>query len=391
VRRRRAAAAIALAILAGAAAAEPFLPADDSVVVEILPLAGSPVVAQARELSRELELTPTDAQLAVETARAWLAIGRAEGDPRYVGRAQAALSPWSAGLEPPTGVLQARSAVLRAQHEFPAALTLLDRVVVLEPDNVQAQLDRATVLENLGDPRGARQACVEVGYRYPGLLADACLASAESLSSGAATAYTTLAAALARDPDEKPGVRSWALTVLGDIAALRGQHAQAERHYRDAAALDGLDLYLRMALADLLLHMGRAVEVLELTEGLEQQDGFLLRRALAMQVVRPAEAEPLRLEFARRVVAMRQRGDESHLRDAARFTLLLEGQPREALAMAKRNWDRQRAAGDAGILLEAALAAGDPSAARPVLDWIAQTGIEDVTLIALAQRLSSAP
>jgi hypothetical protein len=88
---------------------------------------------------------------------------------------------------------------------------------------------------------------------------------------------------------------------------------------------------------------------------------------------------------------MRQRGDESHLRDAARFTLLLEGQPREALAMAKRNWDRQRAAGDAGILLEAALAAGDPSAAQPVLDWIAQTRIEDVTLIALAQRLPSAP
>ncbi len=46
MRRRRAAAAIALAILAGAAAAEPFLPADDAVVVEILPLAGSPVVAR---------------------------------------------------------------------------------------------------------------------------------------------------------------------------------------------------------------------------------------------------------------------------------------------------------------------------------------------------------
>ena len=54
------------------------------------------------------------------------------------------------------------------------------------------------------------------------------------------------------------------------------------------------------------------------------------------------------------------------------------------------NWARQRGPADARILLEAALAAGAPEAARPVLEWLQATRIEDVALSRLAEQLASA-
>ena len=98
---------------------------------------------------------------------------------------------------------------------------------------------------------------------------------------------------------------------------------------------------------------------------------------------RDAHIEELRARFA----ASRQRGDSLHQGEEARFLLHLADQPQAALTLAQANWAVQREPRDARILLEAALAAGEPEAARPALDWMAQTGIEDVALTALAQRL----
>ena len=54
----------------------------------------------------------------------------------------------------------------------------------------------------------------------------------------------------------------------------------------------------------------------------------------------------------------------------------------------------QRYGGSLGLrdrsLLEAALAAGDAAAARPVLDWLAQTGLRHVRIQALVDQLAGA-
>ena len=41
---------------------------------------------------------------------------------------------------------------------------------------------------------------------------------------------------------------------------------------------------------------------------------------------------------------------------------------------------------DARVLLEAARAAGDPAAARPVLTWLSATGLEDARLASLLPK-----
>jgi hypothetical protein len=66
-------------------------------------------------------------------------------------------------------------------------------------------------------------------------------------------------------------------------------------------------------------------------------------------------------------------------------------QPARAVALARANWDVQREPADARILLEAALAAGQPDEAAPVLDWLRTNHVQDVRLRALAARLHAAP
>jgi Tfp pilus assembly protein PilF len=380
---------LALCLQAAGLMAEPFVPTSDAVVLETLPLVGDPAYAHARALAAELDKAPADEKLAVATARAWLALGRLEGDPRFVGRAEAALTAWRAIAAPPPAIRLARGAILQARHDHAGAAEELAAVLYADPTNVQAWLERATVEENLGDPAAARRACVQVARLRPGLLAEACLASAESLGGKAAAASATLTRAVAVLNEPDLDVRRWAVTVLGDIAARRGQGAEAERHYREAQAAGGDDIYLRLALADLLLDQGRAGEVIAAIGEDSPAEGLLLRRAEALAATGSAEAEPLTDRLAQRFAAMRQRGDVSHLRDEARFLLLIDD-PAAALDRAARNWPRQRTPADARLLMAAALAARQPEAARPALEWLAATGIEDVTLGRLRTQLEAA-
>jgi hypothetical protein len=113
-----------------------------------------------------------------------------------------------------------------------------------------------------------------------------------------------------------------------------------------------------------------------------------MRLALAEQALGLATTRLHEQELRTRFEAGRRRGDKLHLQDEARFALVFENQPRHALKLALENWQlQQREPGDARIILEAALAAGDPAGAEPALEWLARTGHEDGHLRRLAGRL----
>ena len=78
--------------------------------------------------------------------------------------------------------------------------------------------------------------------------------------------------------------------------------------------------------------------------------------------------------------ASRERGTNVHAREEARFTLVLLGNPQQALRLAQMNWKVQREPADARILLETALAAGNRTAAQPMLDWLSMNHVEDLHL-----------
>jgi hypothetical protein len=53
----------------------------------------------------------------------------------------------------------------------------------------------------------------------------------------------------------------------------------------------------------------------------------------------------------------------------------------QALRLAQRNWSVQREPSDARLLLEAAAKAGDPSAAAPARQWLAESKLQDQRIV----------
>ncbi len=371
-------------------AAEPFVPMNDAEVLERLPAPRDAGTRDLRRLRAELDEDPSNLELALRLARRYIEVSRAESDPRYQGYAQAALSPWWDLRDPPTDVLVLRATLRQSRHDFDGALADLSAVLAAEPRNAQAWLTRAVILQVQGRYAEAVASCSQLSRLASPLVTAACVADAASRNGHAAESYELLRGALDQAPDADAGVRLWALTILAELAERRGDPRAAERHFRQALALDLRDGYLLGAYTDFLLDRGRAAEVRDLLADEVRADGLLLRLALAEQRLDdPDLAEHVAMLRAR-FDASRMRGDALHRREEARFALHLLGEPERALRLAKENWRVQREPWDARLVLEAALAAGAAAAAAPVVEWLEEVRLEDVRIGPLIRRLEAA-
>lgn len=387
-----AAAAVAVAATVAAwapsAAAAPYVPADDAKVLERLPSAGNQNLRELRRLHADLGRNPGDLALAIRVATQDIEAGRAESDPRYNGYAEAALGPWMALPNPPNAVLLLRATLRQATHDFHGALTDLNRVIAADPRNLQARLTRATVLQVQGEYSDALKNCLSLALLAENLVTVTCAASVNGLNGHAQASRDGLQTAFDRAGDDAPPqLRLWALTILAEIDARAGDGVAAERHFRQALALGLRDGYLLGAYADFLLDAGRPHEVVTLLENESRIDALLLRIALAEQTLGTPSLPQHVADLGERFRMSRLRGDASHQREEARFTLHLLNNGSEALRLAEANWSVQHEPWDARILLEAARAVDDPVAARPVLEWLRTAQLEDGQIRGLAAQL----
>lgn len=384
-------------LAAGPAEAAARVPVDDAEVLVRVPPADDPAERPLAALARRLAQAPDDAESAVALARASIERGRATGDPRHFGRAEAALRPWWSMASPPVEVHLARATLLQQRHDFAAALADLDRLIAQHPRVVQARLTRAIVLQVQGRPHDAEPDCRALATARPPVAA-ACLGSVLGVSGRSREALGLLAEAFRSG---EPSVAVWAATTRGEIHARRGEMAEADAAFGEALSLlraaDAADLYLPVAYADFLLDHGRAADALALMAPYPPSDALLLRRALALRRLADggdaqatAGMATLRQQLRDRAQLAQARGDEGHAREHAWLELRLNDAPGAALPLAVRNWHGQREPLDARLLLEAALAAGRADAAGPVLRWMDDTGIEDVVLAALRSRVEAA-
>ncbi len=370
-----------VALVAQVAFAAPFVPTDDAQVLERLPLRAA---AQNRELDRLKQAAlaaPGNANAATALANAYYQIARADGDPRYLGYAQAALKTWWNDAEAPTPVLVARATILQSDHQFDRALADLERALVREPRNGRALLVRATVLTVQGKYAQARAECPKLYGVAPELYVGICVATVDSLTGKAGPAMASLER-LMRNAGVTPEARAWAASTLGEVAARRGDPV-AEAQFRAALAADPRDLYTIGAYSDWLLDSKRPAEVIPLVRNDARVDGLLLRLALAQAAAGQPDARATIEILRSRYAASRARGDTVHRREEARFALWLAGDPAAALRLATDNWAVQREPADLRILAEAAAATGDSTAKATVRQWLADTGLEYPVVAAL--------
>lgn len=368
--------------------AAPFTPTSDQQVLEVLPArAADPRMQALRELRAAAVRNPTDADAAVRLAQRYYEEVAAEGDPRYIGYAQAALAPWWALPDPPTSVRVMRAILLQFTHQFDAALADLGAAVQQEPHNGEAWAWQAAIHMVRADYPNARRACEQVARLATPLIAAACFAHVDSHTGQATAAVNGLQAALSKAPAATPEEQLWALTRLGEVEERRGRPVEAETAFRRALALGRSDVYLLAAYADFLLDRGRAADVLVLLNDQARSDLLLLRLALAAKATNDPRGATWRADLAARFEAARLRGDATHQKEESRFVLGVLGEAEPALVLARQNYAEQREPADARILLEAAVAARQPAAAEPALQWMASSRIESVALQSLARQL----
>jgi tetratricopeptide (TPR) repeat protein len=370
------------------AVATPSVPADDGQVLERLPIAPlDPSARQLQALRRQLAEQPGNVALATRVAWRYIEQGRSLSDPRYYGYAQAALAPWWELPEPPIPVLILRATIRQHGHDFESALTDLLRALQADPENGQAWLTQALIQQVRGAYADAKRSCLHVLQVADPLVAVTCVSGVGSLSGEATKSYDMLRRALQQANAPSTSARLWVLTVLAEIAARMGQPQVAEGHFKQALALGVRDEYLLGAYADFLLDQDRPQAVVPLLANETRADALLLRLAIAEQRVGSAAVDGHLEELRARFAASRLRGEAVHRREEARFALQCLKQPRQALDLARANWTVQREPWDARVLLESALAAGEPTAAQPVLDFLTQTALEDVQLARLREQL----
>jgi Tfp pilus assembly protein PilF len=369
-----------------AESAAPYIPISDAQELEHLPTAGNQDVRDQRRLHAELAAKPTDLSLALRIASQDIKIARSEADPRFNGYAEAALAPWLSLPNPPSSVLILRGTLRQATHDFSAAREDLDRVISVEPRNAQARLTRATILQVEGLYSEALADCKSLALLAEELVTTTCVTGTISLQGKAGFAEHALLDASVRLHLRGSETYLWALTSLSEIEARLGDANAAEAHFRQALSFGVRDVYLLAAYSDFLLDLGRFSEVGTLLRGEIRTDPLLLRLSLAEAGLRSSALSSHVADLADRFAKSRLRGDTSHQREEARFTLNLLNNAEEALRLAKANWAVQREPADTRLLLEVSLAAASPAAAKPALDWLATTQLEDRQIRHLIRR-----
>ena len=362
-------AALCLVFWAGTAMAafpQDLTPGLDAEVVERLP--------------ERVSAAPATPQAAATTAQRWITLSRETADPRYLGRAQAALARWWGQADAPADLLVLQATVEQGRHEFSAARATLERALQTNPAQVQGWLTLATLERVAARYEAAEAACRNVARYGAGLYATACLLETRSLQGqhdAARNGFTALRQQVAGDAAQ----RAWIGSLLAESEERAGRDDAADAAYRRSLA-DAPDGYTALAYADQLLRRNRASAALEVLRHQPDSDSVLLRRAQALRLTGDAAWQPLARDLEARFAAIAARGEglDAHARERALLALWLQGQPAAAWKAARTNLSLQKEPLDWWLALQTSEQSGDAAAHQAVRQALQQAGLQDLRL-----------
>ena len=385
------AALTAVLLTAGAPAhAAPFTPASDAEVVERLPgRASDPAIRRVDSLRKQLAARPDDLALRVEIARRYFDLAMAQGDPRYVGYASAALAPLVKAPPNNADYAMVRGLLQQFSHEFEPALTSLAKAGELNPTSAEPLLWRSAIYMVQARYKEAAAECARVAPLTELLVGVGCTAYVQATSGQLDAAFESLATAVKAAPQAAPELLLWQNTRLAEMAWRLQRFDAAENYFKSAIKQGVTDQFLLGAYADFLIARQRPLEAIGLLTDWERSDILLLRLALAGRMAKDPRSDGWAKQLRDRFQAANQRGDRLHEQEAARFELDIEGNAAKALALAAKNYTVQKEPRDAEVLMRAALAAKQPKDAQPAIDWLRSSGYQDLGMAQLATQLAA--
>ena len=367
----------------------PYTPTSTNEVLETLPTKPALVSIKFKNLRTTLNANPNDITVATQLAQLYVERSRIEGDPRYLGYAQATLAPWWKLNEPPIEVLILRATLLQSTHHFDQSLIDLDKVLKLDPNNGQAWITRATILQVQSKYNEAYQSCEHLYRIASKLVTLTCANNIHNLNGQAQKSYAKLKVAYADSGESNPSIQVWVLTLLAEMATRLNDIHAAEQYFKQAMSIEEPDSYLLGAYSDFLLVQQRPQEVIKLLKNKTRIDALLLRYAEALEATKSSETTSQIETLKQRFAAAMLRGDTVHQREQSRFELRLMHNPIKALQIAILNWNVQKEPADARVYLEAAIAAKDKDAIQKLATWLAAYHLEDIELTNLMNKYKS--
>lgn len=360
------------------AAVRVYRPAEQTQVV--LQLGSSAGESQLATLRASSVAAPNDVDATLRYVDALIKAGAQTGNERYYGYAEQVLS--GAKDSGNTALALRRAQLLQHKHEFAAAERVLSEIIAINSRDRAALLMRAQVRLHLHQPQEALADCTMLMPLVDLLTSTTCIAQARAAQGDLQRAQSLLLRVLELQPGGDAATRSWAAGVAAEFAARRGDAIAAGRWYRVAFELDPRSHYARITYADWLLSTQRFDEALRVVhQGASLADRA--RRVLATRDLAALDAQRLQLAWQEAAA----RGERAHLRDRARFELMLLRDPAKANATARENFQDQNEADDALLLAETAAASGDQDALRAVREWQQRHRYEDVRLDTLLGAL----
>jgi hypothetical protein len=371
--------------------AAPFTPASDSEVVERLPgRASDPAIRRVDSLRKQLAARPDDVALRVDIARRYFDLAMAQGDPRYVGYASAALAPLAKTNPDNADYAMALGLIQQFSHAFEPALASLAKASALNPTSAEPLLWRSAIYMVQARYTEAAAECTRATPLAEPLVGAGCSAYVQATSGQLDTAFESLAAAVKASPQAAPELLLWQNTRLAEMAWRLQRFDAAESYFKTALRQGVTDQFLLGAYADFLIARQRPLEAIKLLTDWERSDILLLRLALAGRVAKDPRADDWAKQLRERFQAANQRGDRLHEQEAARFELDIEGNAVKASALASKNYAVQKEPRDAEVLMRAALAARQPKDAQPAIDWLRNSAYQDPSFAQLAAQLLAA-
>jgi tetratricopeptide (TPR) repeat protein len=344
-------------------ASEPFVPENDSYVVEKLPRS---LITLGHKIKTDETVSP------LVRARNYLAIAQRTSDPAFVRYAEGVLAPWNSCPTCPIEVLFLRAVIKQHKHEFEDAMLALDQLLLADPAHAEAQLLKASILITQGRYDEARRifaANLALTSTMRGLTI---FSLASSLSGNLRSAeQVLLRAAAAGDGAET----AFAWTTLAEMAVRAGSFEEATKRFERSLKVEPDNSYTVAAFADLLLAQSQIEKAIDLLNLETSSEALIARRYLA----RNQKPSPDLIE---------QLSRSGHFRELALLQIRSSESPDEALRSAEKNWATQKEPIDSILLLEAAIAAERPDRATMVLDWTKKTRLEDVRIAALVKRFA---
>ena len=345
------------------------------------------------DLRDQLNANPDDPKLAAAVAVKYLALGNRSGDPRFYGYARAAINRWWETDATPQ-ILEIRAKLKEKDHLYDDALK--DLKIALDKAQVGSNFKSDVLLRigNIYRVQGRYDDGLAIGDQIQTNSGDiaAALSRAPIMAQTgqAQKAYDLLSEILPQAKTKFPGTVQFILTIRAEIAGVLGREDEVEKHFVEGLARDPGDFYLLRGYGDYLLDRDQADQAMTLLREHTNDTGVLLRAAIAAKQSGQSElAEKWTNELETRFKEIRLRDGQPHGRFESRLLLTLKNDPDAALEVALENWQKQKEVRDTRNVLEAAIAAKKPAAAKPVIDFLQTNNNEHVQLKKLVQELES--